>query len=71
MVMVMVGQLDRIGDQGPSSAVDDGETEEEGEDGDRATTNNNTDRRGLHEFSLKLSEGPALAQMTCGWRQKQ
>ena len=31
MVMVMVGELDRIGDQGPSSAVDDEETEEEGE----------------------------------------
>ena len=27
MVMVMVGELDRIGDQGPSSAVDDKETE--------------------------------------------
>ena len=66
MVMVMVGEVDRIGDQGPSSAVDDEETEEEGEDVDRATTNYNTDRRGLHEFSLKLSEGPALAQMTCG-----
>ena len=27
MVMVMVGELDRIGDQGPSSAEDDKETE--------------------------------------------
>ena len=27
MVMVMVGELDGIGDQGPSSAVDDKETE--------------------------------------------
>ena len=57
MVMVMVGELDRIGDQGPSSAVDDEETKEEGEDVDRVTTINNANRQGLHEFSLTLSEG--------------
>ena len=43
MVMVMVGELDRIGDHGPSSAVD-----EEEEDVDLATT--------MHQFSLTLSE---------------
>ena len=43
MVMVMVGELDRIGDHGPSSTVD-----EEEEDGDLATT--------MHQFSLTLSE---------------
>ena len=37
MVMVMVGELYRIGDQGPSSAVDDEETDEEGEDVDCVT----------------------------------